>query len=84
MKIISSSGSWKTQDILYQNKQLTSEKVEFQMQDVGARGYNKRTVEVMYLTDLFMIVSPLDKNIDKRAGWIKVDENVNELELKFP
>ena len=49
------------------------------MQDAGAFGYNKRTVEVIYLTDLFMIVSPVEKSITN-----KVDKAVNELGLKFP
>ena len=84
MKIMFSSGSWKTQTVLYQNGHLTFKKVEFQMQDVGALGYNKRTVEVLYLTDLFMIVSPVEKDIDERVEWIKVDKELNELGLKFP
>jgi len=84
MKIMFSSGSWKTQTVLYQNGHLTFKKVEFQMQDVGTLGYNKRTVEVICLTDLFMIVSPVEKDIDERDEWIKVDKEVNELGLKFP
>ena len=67
MKIMFSSGSWKTQTVLYQNRHLTFKKVKFQMQDVGALGYNKRTVEVIYLTDLFMIVPPVSKDIEETA-----------------
>jgi len=44
------------------------------MQDIGALGYNKRKVEVLYLTSLFMITNPVKKNIDKRIDWIKVDK----------
>ncbi|UNY98612.1 hypothetical protein MQE36_16220 [Zhouia spongiae] len=84
MKIIFSSGSWKTQKVLYQNGHLDFKKVEFQMQDVGALGYNKRTVEVIYLTNLFMIVSPVEKDIDKRVEWIKIDKEINELGLTLP
>ena len=76
--------TWKTQMVLYQNRHSNFKKVEFQMQDVGAFGYNKRTVEVIYLTDLFMIVSPVEKDISKRVEWEKVDKEVNELGLKFP
>lgn len=54
------------------------------MQGVGAFGYNKRTVEVIYLTDFFMIVSSAENGDYNRAEWIKVDENVNELGLKYP
>ena len=83
-RIMFASESWKTQTILYQNGHLIFKKVEFQMQDLGALGYNKRTVEVLYLTDLFMIVSPVEEDIDNRVEWVKVDEEVNELRLKFP
>lgn len=54
------------------------------MQDVGAFGYNKRTVEVFYLTPLFMITSEVPTDIEKRIEWVKVDKEVNELGLKFP
>lgn len=74
MKIIFSSGSWKTQTVLYQNGHLDFKKVEFQIQDVGALGYNKRTVEVIYLTNFFMIVNPVEIDIDKRIEWIKVNK----------
>lgn len=84
MKILFSSGSWRTQTILYQNGHLSFKTVEFQMQDVGAFGYNKRTVEVFYLTPFFMITSEVPNDIDKRVEWVKVDKDVNELGLKFP
>lgn len=54
------------------------------MQDIGARGYNKRTVEVIYLTPLFILTSEVPADIDKRVEWIRVDKDINELELKFP
>lgn len=84
MKILFSSGAWRTQTILYQNGHLTFKKVEFQMQDIGALGYNKRTVEVIYLTPLFMLTSEVPNDIDKRVEWVKVEKDVNELGLKQP
>ncbi|ULQ57150.1 hypothetical protein KJS94_02925 [Flavihumibacter rivuli] len=84
MKILFLTGAWRTQTILYQNGHLNFNTVEFQMQDVGALGYNKRTVEVFYLTPLFMITSEVPNDIDKRVEWIKVDKDVNELEIKSP
>ncbi len=84
LKIAFSSSAWKTQKIIYENGHLNFKRIEFQMQDVGAFGYIKRTVKVIYLTDLFMIVSPVEKDIDKRVEWIKVDKEVNELGLKIP
>ncbi|MEN8123000.1 MAG: hypothetical protein ABFS35_21855 [Bacteroidota bacterium] len=84
IKIISSSPAWRTQTVLYQNGHSNFKKVEFQMQDVGAFGYNKRTVEVTYLTDLFMFVKSVDRNIDKSVEWVRVDKDINELGLKHP
>jgi hypothetical protein len=84
MKLYFSMGAWRTQTILYQNGHLTFKTIEFQMQDVGAFGYNKRTVEVFYLTPLFMITSEVPTDIDNRIEWVKVDKEVNELGLKFP
>ena len=84
MKILFTTGAWRTQTILYQNGHLSFKTVEFQMQDIGALGYNERTVEVFYLTPLFMITSEVPSDIDMRVEWIKVDKDVNELGLKFP
>jgi hypothetical protein len=84
MKILFSSGAWRTQTILYQNGHLSFKTVEFQMQDIGALGYNRRTVEVIYLTPLFILTSEVPNDIDKRVEWIKVEKDVNELGLKFP
>jgi hypothetical protein len=84
MKLYFSTGAWRTQTILYQNGHLTFKTIEFQMQDVGTFGFNKRTVEVFYLTPLFMITSEVPTDIDKRIVWVKVDKDVNELGLKSP
>ncbi len=84
MGIIFSTASWKTQTILYQNTQHSFRSVEFQMQDFGALGYNKRSVSVFYFTSFFTITSEIPKDIEKRVEWIKVDKEINELDLKFP
>jgi hypothetical protein len=84
LTILFSSGAWRTQEILYENKHLSFKKVEFQMQDIGASGYNRRTVEVIYLTPLFMITNEVPNDINKRVEWTKVNEDMNELELKSP
>ena len=84
MRIVFSTGAWRTQRILYQNGHLSFKTVEFQMQDMGSLGYNRRTVEVLYLTPLFIVASETPNDIEKRVEWIKVDKEVNELGLKFP
>ncbi len=82
LKILFSIGAWQTQTILYQNGHLSFKRVEFQMQDIGALGYNRRTVEVIYLTPLFMLTREVPSDIDKREEWIKVEKDLNELRLK--
>jgi hypothetical protein len=81
LKILFSSGAWRTQEILYENASLSFKKVEFQMQDIGALGYNRRTVQVTYLTPLFIITSEVPNDINKRVEWTKVKKDVNELKL---
>jgi hypothetical protein len=82
--IIFSASSWSTQKIIYEHGHLNFKTVEFQMQDNGSFGYNRRTVEVTYITNLAMIIDSVDNDIDKKIEWIKTDKIINELELKFP
>ena len=73
------SSAWKTQTIIYQNKFDKSKKVKFQMLDIGAFGYIRRTIEVNYFTDWFYTTK---KESIYNSDWIKVDKEVNELGLK--
>lgn len=84
IKFLFSSSTWRTQKILYQHGHFSSKKIEFQMQDRGALGYNKRTVEVYYLTPFFTITNDVPIDVDKRVDWVRVDKDINELGLKFP
>ena len=81
-KIIFASSAWRTQTVLYENSHFKFKKIEFQMQDKDALGYNKRTVEVIYLTKFFMIATAAPADIAQRSEWIKVEMDVNELKLK--
>jgi hypothetical protein len=73
------SSAWKTQYIYYQNKFDSSKKVEYQMMDIGAFGYRRRTVEVNYITDWFFISKEVGIY---NSDWKKVTIEVNELKLK--
>ncbi|WMW77472.1 hypothetical protein RF683_08240 [Flavobacterium sp. 20NA77.7] len=73
------SSAWKTQHIYYQNKFDSSKKVEYQMMDIGAFGYRRRTVEVNYITDWFFISKEVGIY---NSDWKKVTIEVNELKLK--
>lgn len=78
-----SVGSFETQAILYENTYNSFKTIEFQMEDIGALGYNERYVEVTYFTPWFMITKEIDPEEDPGPGWIKVDKEVNELEIKY-
>jgi len=78
-----SRGNYKTQTILYENRNCTFKTIEFQMKDVGALGYNERYVEVTYLTPWFMITEDFNPKQKLRAEWVKVDKEVNELNIVY-
>ena len=52
------------------------------MRDYGSFGYGERTVDVLYLTNWFMIVNEIELDAERGSEWIKVDKEVNELKLK--
>ena len=78
-------GDWKTQIIMYQHKSLSNRTIESQLQDKGALGYNKRTVD---RTKLFPFVSCTKElavenvNSIDTMTWEKKDIYLNEQGLK--
>jgi hypothetical protein len=68
---------WKTQTIMYQNLHLPNRTIEFQMQDFGAFGTNKRTVDRMKIFPYFDWTKEINtENIDTLT-WEKVDIDLN-------
>lgn len=63
---------WETYSVVYEHNHLSFKKIEFQMKDVGAKGFQRRTVEVIYLTPLFMIVHPIDEEAVDTLEWRKL------------
>ena len=75
------NGDWKTQTIIYENGHFNNKTIEFQMQDKGALGYNRRIVEVTKFTFFLKLIEQVDTTeID--LPWILVNKDVNELRLK--
>jgi hypothetical protein len=78
-------GDWKTQTILYINNHTTNRTIEFQLQDKGAFGYNRRTVDrlkiIPFVSWTKRVTAEDLKNLDSIA-WDKVDIDVNEEGLK--
>lgn len=61
VNIIFSSASWTTQKVLTKKPHKPFKKIEYQMQDMGALGYNGRTVEFLYITHWFMVVHDINQ-----------------------
>lgn len=75
---------FRTQTIIFRDKSDPEHRVEFQMQDVGALGYNKQLVEVRPLLFFFETTSPIDTTAPSNTTWVRVDEFVNEMGIKYP
>lgn len=65
---------WVTQDILYKQKSNGNNVIAFQMNDLGAFGYDYRTVKILQITPLFQLVSEL-KKVEVNNEWEKVSGN---------
>ena len=76
------SSSWQTQTILYKHRRQSRVTVEYQMLDIGAFGYRKRTVVVEYFTPLFIYTRPWLNDSAAIEDWRRVNVYVNELGLK--
>lgn len=81
LTVLFRSGTWKTQTIEYESKDK-NRTIEYQMQDIGVFGFNRRTVEVKYITPWFMIVGYPKDNPVNNTEWTRVNTDINELELK--
>ncbi len=84
LHVLFASCAWHTQTVLYQHRNSRFKQIEFQLQDKGALGYNKRIVQVFYLTPLFIRTSPVPKKNHLSSEWKKVNLDCNELGLKEP
>lgn len=73
--------SYKTQEIIFRNNSDKHLLIEYQMQDLGAFGYNRRIVKVSKGL-IFDSTEEIDTSKIDKSRWDKVDEYVNELELK--
>ena len=75
-------GDWKTQTILYANKQTDSKTIEFQMRaDWYAFGYKKRIVERKRIMPFFDYVTDVDTTKLDKSAWTRIDKKVNQLKL---
>jgi hypothetical protein len=75
--------SYKTQSVLYKHNYDSKLTIEFQMKDIGALGYQRRIVKIKE-GFLFNTVEIIDTTKIDKSKWKFVDEEVNELKLKYP
>lgn len=80
LKFMFSSSTWNVQHQEYILKDDPNWVIEFQMQDIGIKGYKRRTVAVKHITSWLMYVKPCPEIIDTNQ-W-KVDGKYIE-ELKW-
>ncbi len=73
---------WKTQIIIFQNLHLANRTIEFQLQDIGAFGYKRRTIDKLKLIPFVSFIKEVDENNLDTLTWKKVDIDVNEMGLK--
>ncbi|MBI3218010.1 MAG: hypothetical protein HYZ44_00710 [Bacteroidetes bacterium] len=78
-------GEWKTQTIMFQNKHLSNRTIEFQLQDIGSLGYNRRKVDRLKIIPFVSWTRRLTEkeveNIDT-LNWDRIDIDKNEQGLK--
>lgn len=77
-----SSGVWKTYGIEYVSVDSPGHTIERQVQDVGALGYNNRTIEVFHKNPVFMLVNETLPDTTKRENWEPVNLDFTHLYKK--
>lgn len=75
-------GEWCTQTIIYQHKYNKRRTIEYQMVDMGAFGYSRRTIDRIKLFPFFDWTKQILENEMNASEWEKVDIYVNDIEIK--
>ncbi len=76
-------GDWKTQTVLYTNRESQWKTIEFQMRgDWFAFGYKERIVERKKLLPFLDYTADVDTTKLNHAVWQRVDKKVNQLGLQ--
>lgn len=77
LKIIFATGAWQSHTVLFQHKHQSNKKIELQRQDLGALGYNWRTVEACYWLTFLVYVEEWDQDQVKNENWQKLVDSKN-------
>jgi hypothetical protein len=73
---------FKTQTITHRSLNDPEKRIEFQLEDFGALGYNRRTVIVTPVCCFLQQEQEIDPDRFNYSNWKQVDEEVNEVGLK--
>lgn len=77
--VLTWTNTWKTQAILYRNKQNPQQTIEYRLRSKYGFGYEKQIVRrkkvLPYINDIIIA----DTTTIDRSKWIRVDEIVNEI-----
>ena len=75
---------FKTQTITHRSLNDPEKRIEFQLEDFGALGYNRRTIIITPICCFLQQEQEIDPDKFDYSHWKQVDEEINELGLKFP
>lgn len=81
---ISFGSGFKTQTITHRSLNDPEKRIEFQLEDFGALGYNRRTIIITPICCFLQQEQEIDPDKFDYSHWKQVDEEINELGLKFP
>ena len=75
---------FKTQTITHRSLNDPEKRIEFQLEDFGALGYNRRTIIVTPIGCFLQQEDEINPDKFNYSNWKQVDEEINELGIKFP
>ena len=78
-------GEWKTQTIILQNRENINRTIEFQLQDKGALGFNRRTIDRTKIIPFLSLINEIKESdlieFDK-LKWNEVNIDINGQNFK--
>ena len=78
-------GEWKTQTIILQNRENINRTIEFQLQDKGALGFNRRTIDRTKIIPFLSLINEIKESdlieFDK-LKWNAVNIDINGQNFK--
>jgi hypothetical protein len=77
--VLTWANTWKTQSILYRNKQHPRQTIEYRMRSKYGYGFEKQIVRRKKILPLIDDIDVADTTVIDKSKWIRVDEIINEM-----